>query len=74
MKKVLIAEASGTAGSAIAKTLKKSGRYDVYGLTHKKEKQTLLQGWGCIPVLANLTDMEQNLEACKGIQPEIILP
>ncbi|MFC4874869.1 SDR family oxidoreductase [Negadavirga shengliensis] len=73
MKKVLIAGASGTAGRTITKMLVGSGRYIVYGLTHKQENQSRLQDLGCIPVLANLTDMEQGLEAIKEIQPEIVI-
>lgn len=73
MKKVLIAGVSGTAGSSIAKMLTKSERFAVYGLTHKKQNQTLLQDMGCIPVLANLTKKEQSLETIKEIQTEIII-
>lgn len=73
MKKILIAGASGIAGSAIAKTLKKSERFTVYGLTHKKENQTLLKNLGCIPVLANLTESKQSLEVIQVIKPEIII-
>ncbi len=73
MKKVLIAGASGTAGRTITKMLVSSGKYTVYGLTHKQENETLLRDLGCIPVLANLTNMEQSLEAIKEIRPEIII-
>lgn len=73
MKKVLIAGASGTAGRTITKMLVSSGKYTVYGLTHKQENHSLLRNLGCVPVLANLTDMEQSLEAIKKIQPEIII-
>src|SRR5690554_3028532 len=73
MKKVLIAGASGTAGRTITKMMVSSGNYTVYGLTHRQENQSLLQELGCIPVLADLTNMKQSMEATKEIQPEIIL-
>lgn len=73
MKKVLIAGASGTAGKTITQKLVSSGKFTVYGLTHKQENQSLLRNLGCVPVLANLTDMEQSLEAIKEIQPEILI-
>ena len=73
MEKVLIAGASGTAGKTITEMLVNNENYAVYGLTHKQENLSLLRELGCIPVLANLTDREQSLDAIQRIQPKVIV-
>ena len=73
MEKILIAGASGTAGRTITEMLVNNENYAVYGLTHKQENLSLLRELGCIPVLVNLTDREQSLDAIQRIQPKVIV-
>ncbi|MBB6637491.1 NAD-dependent epimerase/dehydratase family protein [Cohnella thailandensis] len=69
--KVFVAGASGVIGRLLVPKLLAAG-HDVYGMTHKKENERLVQRLGAKPVLADAFDKEAVKSAIGNVRPDAI--
>ena len=70
--RVFVAGATGAIGQQLVPRLVVAG-HEVHGMTRSAAKQSVLQEWGAVPVVADALDRDQVAEAVGRARPEVIV-